>query len=38
MTEMDALVLGDFIIHKSESERALAAATREEHLAQFQLD
>ncbi len=38
MTEMDALVLGDFIIHKSESERALAAETREKHLAQFQLD
>jgi carbamoyltransferase len=38
MTEMDVLVLGDFILHKSESERALAAATREEHLAQFQLD
>jgi carbamoyltransferase len=38
MTEMDVLVLGNFIIHKGESERALAAAEREEHLAQFQLD
>lgn len=38
MTEMDALVLGDFIIHKGEPERAMAAAEREEHLAQFQLD
>jgi carbamoyltransferase len=38
MTEMDALVLGDFIIHKGEPERALAAAAREEHLGQFQLD
>ena len=38
MTEMDALVLDDFIIHKGEPERAMAAAAREEHLAQFQLD
>ena len=38
MTEMDALVLGDFIIHKGEPERAMAAAEREQHLAQFQLD
>lgn len=37
-TEMDALVLGDFIIHKKDADRAIAAASREEHLAQFQLD
>jgi carbamoyltransferase len=37
-TEMDVLVLGDFMLHKNEAERATAAASREAHLAQFQLD
>ncbi len=37
-TDMDALVLGDFIICKDESESARAAPEREKHLAQFQLD
>lgn len=37
-TEMDALVLGNFVIHKTEKIREAAASLRAEHLAQFALD
>jgi carbamoyltransferase len=37
-TEMDALVLGDFVLHKEEMKQSAAAAARDAHLAQFQLD
>lgn len=37
-TEMDALVLGDFVILKQAGDRQVAAATRDEYLAKFQLD
>lgn len=39
-TEMDALVLGDFVVHKEELKQsaAAAAAGRDQYLAQFQLD
>ncbi len=36
-TEMDALVLGDFVLHRDE-QHPQANAAREEHLAQFQPD
>jgi carbamoyltransferase len=38
-TDMDALVLEDFVLHKEEMDPAAAAASsREQYLAQFQLD
>ncbi len=37
-TEMDALVLGDFILHKKEVKEPVDSAAREKYLAQFQLD
>jgi carbamoyltransferase len=37
-TEMDALVLGNFVLHKEEMKQELTAAAREEYLAGFQLD
>ena len=37
-TEMDALVVGDFIMLKEDVEQTLDAASRKEYLAQFQLD
>jgi len=37
-TEMDALVIEDLIVTKTEAARREAEATREQHLAQFQLD
>ena len=37
-TEMDALVLEDCVLCKQEMRQAAGAATRQEHLAQFQLD
>jgi carbamoyltransferase len=36
-TDMDVLVLGNFVVRKSDSD-ASVTATREEHLARFQLD
>ncbi len=37
-TDMDVLVLGRHILHKSRQKSALDAAARTRHLAQFQLD
>ena len=37
-TDMDALVLEDFVVHKHEGAGQMAAATREKYLAEFQLD
>ena len=37
-TDMDMLVLEDFVLRKERIERKLAEAEREKHLAQFQLD
>jgi carbamoyltransferase len=37
-TDMDVLVLGRHIIHKSEQKTAMDAAARTRHLAQFQMD
>jgi carbamoyltransferase len=37
-TEMDALVLEDYVLHKDEVKQRVHSATRQEHLAQFQLD
>lgn len=37
-TEMDALVLEDYVLRKGRVSEALAAAARDGHLAQFQLD
>ena len=37
-TEMDVLVLGDHVVTKEDGGSSMDAATREEHLAQFQLD
>ena len=37
-TEMDALVLEDYLLLKSESQRVACAATREQYLAEFKLD
>lgn len=37
-TEMDALVLGNFILHKNEMKQELTLAARKEYLAGFQLD
>ncbi|HUG18284.1 MAG TPA: carbamoyltransferase, partial [Planctomycetaceae bacterium] len=38
MTDMDALVLGRYVIEKKDQTNLADAAQREEHLAQFQLD
>jgi carbamoyltransferase len=37
-TDMDALVLEDFVLHKEEMTEKTDAAAREQYLAQFQLD
>ena len=37
-TDMDALVLGDFVMRKEQMSRAATAAEREKYLAQFELD
>jgi carbamoyltransferase len=37
-TDMDALVLEDFVLRKEQMKRTLPAAGREQHLAQFELD
>ncbi len=37
-TDMDALVLEDFVLRKEQMNRAVAAAEREKYLAQFELD
>jgi len=37
-TDMDALVLEDFVLRKEQMNRAAAAAEREKYLAQFELD
>ena len=37
-TEMDALVLEDFVLHKSTQNQQVADEARQEYLAQFQLD
>jgi carbamoyltransferase len=37
-TEMDVLVLGDFVIRKTEADRATREAARERHLSQFPID
>jgi carbamoyltransferase len=37
-TGMDALVLEDFVLHKEEMSQRVSSATRQEYLAQFQLD
>jgi carbamoyltransferase len=37
-TDMDVLVLGDCIVHKKGANEALDSRTREQYLAQFQLD
>ncbi len=37
-TEMDALVLGDYVLHKDAVRHEAAAAARDQYLAQFQLD
>lgn len=37
-TEMDALVLGDFVLHKKSTKRVSNTAERDRHLAQFPLD
>ncbi len=37
-TDMDVLVLGDFVLEKAKSEQVVDTAAREKYLAQFQLD
>jgi carbamoyltransferase len=37
-TNMDALVLEDCVVHKEKVKQRLSAASKEEYLAQFQLD
>ena len=37
-TEMDLLVLGDYVLDKEDVGQSMNAGKREEHLAQFQLD
>ena len=37
-TDMDALVLEDFVLEKQHMQRTLTEAEREKYLAQFQLD
>ena len=37
-TEMDALVINDFIVHKTRVDREQRAAHRRAHLAQFEAD
>jgi carbamoyltransferase len=37
-TDMDALVMGDYVLEKEKSKPAVDAAVREQYLAQFQLD
>jgi carbamoyltransferase len=37
-TEMDALVLENFVLHRTELKQAVTEAARKEYLAQFQLD
>lgn len=37
-TDMDVLVLGDCVIHKAQLSESHVASTREQYLAQFQLD
>jgi carbamoyltransferase len=37
-TEMDALVLGNCVLHKKEQKQSASAESREKYLAQFQLD
>jgi carbamoyltransferase len=37
-TDMDALVLGNFVLEKEKSKQTVDAAVREKYLAQFQLD
>ena len=37
-TDMDALVLEDFVLHKENARQTLDGAARKQYLAQFQLD
>jgi carbamoyltransferase len=37
-TEMDALVLGDYVLHKEDVKQVVDDAAREQYLAQFELD
>ena len=37
-TDMDALVLEDFVLRKEQMNQAVTAAEREKYLAQFELD
>jgi len=37
-TDMDALVLEDFVVLKEETDARFSTSRREEHLAQYQLD
>jgi len=37
-TDMDVLVMEDFVLRKDQMKERLSAAEREKHLAQFQLD
>ena len=37
-TEMDALVLGDFVLHKEEVSQVVDGTAREQYLDQFELD
>src|SRR5438094_5164776 len=37
-TDMDALILEDFVLLKEDIDPAISEITREQHLAQFQLD
>jgi carbamoyltransferase len=37
-TDMDVLVLEDFVLHKKEMREAMTTGAREQYLAQFQLD
>jgi carbamoyltransferase len=37
-TDIDVLVLGDFVVRKEQLTGVMDAATRQQHLAQFQLD
>jgi carbamoyltransferase len=37
-TDMDALVLEDYVVEKPEGAEAMSSESREEYLAQFQLD
>jgi carbamoyltransferase len=38
MTDIDALVIGSFVLHKERQTRAATREERESHLAQFSLD